>query len=173
MSGHCWPGMVPMAEDRIRVLMVCLGNICRSPTAEAVFRSQAEAQGLAAHFEIDSAGTGSWHIGKSPDSRTISAARKRDYDMSALRARQVTPDDMAAFDYVFAMDRQNLHDLLDMSDPAHHGKISLFLHHGNSGHEEVPDPYYSGADGFELVLDLIEDASSNLLRTLAAKHQLP
>lgn len=162
-----------MADTRIKVLMVCLGNICRSPTAEAVFRAQVESQGLADYFEIDSAGTGSWHIGKSPDARSMRAALNRNYDMSAQRARQVTPEDMAVFDYVFAMDRQNLHDLIDMSDPVHHDKISLFLHHGNMGHDEVPDPYYSGTDGFELVLDLIEDASTSLLRTLSAKHQLP
>ena len=153
--------------------MVCLGNICRSPTAEVVFRHHVEAQNLADHFSVDSAGTGSWHIGSAPDTRATAAALKRRYDMSALRARQVSPEDMEAFDYIFAMDRQNLHDLLDMCPPEHRGKVSLFLHHGNSEYEEVPDPYYSGADGFELVLDLVEEASANLVRTLAAKHKLP
>ncbi len=91
--------------------------------------------------------------------------------MSALRGRQVTREDIEKYDYIFAMDRQNLHDLLVLSNPEHEQKISLFLHHGNTEQDEVPDPYYSGADGFELVLDLIEDASGKLLRTLSGKHQ--
>lgn len=161
------------SEKTIKVLMVCLGNICRSPTAEVVFREKVKAENLEDRISVDSAGTGSWHIGHPPDSRSTQAALNRDYDMTALRARQVVPQDMAEFDYIFAMDRQNLHDLLDMSDPEYHSKISLFLHHGASDVEEVPDPYYSGADGFELVLDLVEDASQRLLRTIAAKHQLP
>lgn len=152
--------------------MVCLGNICRSPTAEVVFRELVIAKKLEHCFEIDSAGTGSWHIGHSPDTRAIAAAKNRNYDMSALVARQVSPADMKTFDYIFAMDRQNLHDLLDLSSPEYHSKISLFLNHGSSETDEVPDPYYSGADGFELVLDLIEDAAGNLVRKLAAKHQL-
>lgn len=162
-----------MDESRIKILMVCLGNICRSPTAEIVFREKAAELGLANHFEVDSAGTGSWHVGHPPDSRAMRAALKRNYDMSALRARQVTPADMTEFDYVFAMDRQNLHDLQTMSDPDHRDKISLFLQHGTGHYKEVPDPYHSGSDGFELVLDLVEDASVSLVRTLAAKHKLP
>lgn len=161
-----------MAQPKIRVLMVCLGNICRSPTAEAVFRDKVLALNLGEHIDVDSAGTGSWHIGHPPDARSMRAAARRNYDMSALQARQVSAQDMEKFDYIFAMDRQNLEDLLAMSAPEYHGRISLFLHHGNSGHEEVPDPYYSGSDGFELVLDLIEEASDNLVRTLAAKHGL-
>ena len=164
--------MAGMTDNRIRVLMVCLGNICRSPTAEAVFREKVRQQQLDQHIEVDSAGTGSWHIGEAPDKRSMHAAIARGYDMSALRGRQVTPADMFAFDYVFAMDRQNLHDLLDMSAPEHHHKISLFLHHGRSGYDEVPDPYYSGTDGFELVLDLVEEAAANLVNMLVGKHGL-
>jgi protein-tyrosine phosphatase len=161
-----------MSKQKIKVLMVCLGNICRSPTAEAIFRDKVLALNLGDHIEVDSAGTGSWHIGHPPDARSMRAAAQRNYDMSTLQARQVSPDDMENFDYIFAMDRQNLEDLLAMSAPQFHGRISLFLHHGNSGYEEVPDPYYSGSDGFELVLDLVEEASANLVRTLSAKHGL-
>jgi len=161
-----------MSQDQIQVLMVCLGNICRSPTAEAVFRHRVEAENLGQLIQVDSAGTGSWHIGEAPDKRSIQAAKNRNYDLSSLRARQVVPEDMNRFDYVFAMDRQNLHDLLDMSPLEHKEKISLFLHHGSTEYDEVPDPYYSGKDGFELVLDLIEDASERLVRSIAGKHNL-
>ena len=161
-----------MTDTPIRVLMVCLGNICRSPTAEVVFRATLEKHNLAEHFYIDSAGTGSWHIGNPPDRRSMQAALNRNYDMSALRARQIVPDDMAKFDYVYAMDRQNLADIKELAASEHVDKLSLFLAHGNSEYDEVPDPYYSGADGFELVLDLIEDASAQLVSNLAARHKL-
>lgn len=161
-----------MAEQSIKVLMVCLGNICRSPTAEVVFREKVATANLSHCIEVDSAGTGSWHMGEPPDQRSLQAASKRNYDMSSLRGRQVSASDIAEYDYIYAMDRQNLHDLLAMSDPEHQQKISLFLHHGNSDVDEVPDPYYAGGDGFELVLDLVEEASANLVRTLAARHQL-
>ena len=161
-----------MTQEPLQILMVCLGNICRSPTAEAVFRHVVESEKLGDQILVDSAGTGSWHIGAAPDRRSMQAAKNREYDLSPLRARQVQSSDMERFDYIFAMDRQNLHDLLDMASADHQDKISLFLHHGNSDYDEVPDPYYSGADGFELVLDLIEDASQRLVRTIAAKHKL-
>jgi len=159
-----------MTTEKVKILMVCLGNICRSPTAEVVFKEKAQLEKLEGYIEVDSAGTGSWHIGHAPDKRATLAASHRNYDMSALRARQVTPQDMKDFDYIFAMDKQNLHDLLAMSAPDQQHKISLFLEHGSSEQIEVPDPYYSGEDGFELVLDLIEDASSKLLQSLAARH---
>lgn len=161
-----------MTDEKIRVLMVCLGNICRSPTAEAVFRAKVAEAGLAHCIDIDSAGTGSWHIGNPPDKRSTQAAAKRHYNMAALRARQVARQDLDDFDYIFAMDRQNLQDLLAQASPEQQEKISLFLEYGNMGHDEVPDPYYSGADGFELVLDLIEDASMTVLQTLAERHSL-
>ncbi len=160
-----------MNTEKVKILMVCLGNICRSPTAEVVFKEKAKLEKLEDFIEVDSAGTGSWHIGHAPDKRATLAASYRDYDMSALRARQVCAKDMEKFDYIFAMDKQNLHDLLAMSAPEHQHKISLFLEHGSSELLEVPDPYYSGEDGFELVLDLIEDATSNLLKILATRHQ--
>ena len=151
--------------------MVCLGNICRSPTAEVVFRDKSISQNLDQYLQVDSAGTGSWHIGHPPDERAAQAASERGYDMSSLRGRQVKRNDIVNYDYIFAMDRQNLHDLLDLSDEQDKGKVSLFLHHGSKAVDEVPDPYYGDGDGFNLVLDLIEDASHNLLRNLAAKHE--
>lgn len=161
-----------MSNDTINVLMVCLGNICRSPTAEAVFRECIKREGLEGRIHVDSAGTGSWHTGHPPDERAARAALARDYDMSALRARQVCVDDFSEYDYIFAMDKQNLEDLLALCDPALRHKVSLFLQHGGRGVEEVPDPYYSGPEGFELVLDLVEDAAGNLVRHLADTHRL-
>ncbi len=132
--------------------------------------ANARLENLDRYVEVDSAGTGSWHIGHAPDKRATLAASHRNYDMSALRARQVTVEDLENFDYIYAMDKQNLHDLLAMSTPDQQHKISLFLEHASCDELEVPDPYYSGDDGFELVLDLIEDASSNLLKSLATDH---
>ncbi|MDY6981868.1 MAG: low molecular weight protein-tyrosine-phosphatase [Pseudomonadota bacterium] len=158
---------------RIRVLMVCLGNICRSPTAEAVLRHQVTAAGLADYIEVDSAGTGDWHCGDPPDPRTLRAAAKRSYDLTPLRARQVSQRDFEDFDYVFAMDRQNLSALRALAPQGTEHKVSLFLEHGGTGHDEVPDPYYRGHDDFELVLDLVEQASAALLDELRARHGLP
>jgi len=160
------------AQEQIKVLMVCLGNICRSPTAEAVFRKKVQAENLESHLLVESAGTGSWHIGEPPDKRSMQAAKIRGYDMSYQRARQVSLQDMEEFDYIYSMDKQNLQDLLAMSAPEQQHKISLFLKQGNSEFEEVPDPYYTGGDGFELVLDLIEEASDSLLSALVSRHSL-
>ncbi len=148
----------------IRVLFVCLGNICRSPTAEGVFRAKVAAAGLAEHVEIDSAGTAAWHIGKSPDSRTRAAAKQRGFDLESLRARQVQPSDFAQFDWVLAMDRSNLADLQKLRQFAGGTQPQLFLPLADLSESEVPDPYYGGADGFEQVLDLIEAASDALLQ---------
>lgn len=146
------------------VLFVCLGNICRSPTADGIFRELVTNAKLDQKILVDSAGTGAWHIGKSPDARTIAAARTRGYDLSVLRARQVTERDFEEFDYILAMDEANLAHLQQMK-PAHFtGHLGLFLEFGARGdHREVPDPYYGGSDGFELVLDLVEDAAQGLL----------
>jgi protein-tyrosine phosphatase len=161
-----------MTDKTINVLMVCLGNICRSPTAEVVFRDRIKAAGLEGKITVDSAGTGAWHIGHAPDKRATQAAAARHYDMTPLRARKVNSHDFVAFDYLFAMDRENLQDLLAMCEPEQQHKVSLFLDYGAGDVDEVPDPYYSGADGFELVLDLVEQASTNLIKALADKHQL-
>lgn len=147
------------------VLFVCLGNICRSPTADGIFRELVANAKLDQKIMVDSAGTGAWHIGKAPDLRTVAAARTRGYDLSVLRARQVTARDFDEFDYVLAMDEANLADLQQLK-PAHFtGHLGLFLEFGARGdYREVPDPYYGGSDGFELVLDLVEDAAQGLLK---------
>lgn len=147
-----------------KVLFVCLGNICRSPTADGIFRELVKREKLDQKIIVDSAGTGDWHIGKAPDSRTVAAAKKRGYDLSVLRARQVSGADFDEFDYVLAMDNANLRDLQRLK-PAHFsGHLGLLLDYGsNKSHREVPDPYYGGSDEFELVLDLVEEAAEGLL----------
>ena len=149
------------------VLFVCLGNICRSPTAHGVFARQVEAAGLAGHVHVDSAGTGAWHVGEPPDARASAAALQRGYDLSAQRARQVTLADFHNFDYILAMDRSNLMHLEDLEPAGYAGHLGLFLEfHPNSPIHEVPDPYYGGDQGFEEVLDLVEAAGEGLLRAL-------
>jgi protein-tyrosine phosphatase len=147
-----------------KILFVCLGNICRSPTAEAVFRAFADKQGLAC--EIDSAGTGNYHIGEPPDTRSIEAGLARGYDMSDQRARQVSIEDFYAFDHILAMDESNLRNLLDIKPPNSEAKVELFLNYAKNPTKDksVPDPYWSGRDGFDLVLDLLEDAAENLVK---------
>ncbi len=148
-----------------RVLFVCMGNICRSPTAEGVFRHLVEGAGLADCIDIDSAGTHDYHIGDAPDARAQSAALRRGYDLSRLRARQVAAEDFAAFDYVLAMDLHNRELLLQRCPAEQQGKVRLFLEFaGDGAPRELPDPYYGGAQGFEYALDLVEDAAQGLLR---------
>ncbi|WP_370978737.1 low molecular weight protein-tyrosine-phosphatase [Agaribacterium sp. ZY112] len=148
----------------IRVLFVCLGNICRSPTAEAVFRAEVEKAGLSKLIDIDSAGTSNWHVGKAPDPRAIQAGKSRHYDLSALRGRQAISDDFEAFDYVLAMDQSNFDDLAAIAPSQYLSRLHLFLDFSKQdAYREVPDPYYGGDQGFALVLDLIEDASQGLL----------
>lgn len=155
-----------------RILFVCLGNICRSPTAEGIFRKVVADARMQDRIFIDSAGTGGWHIGKSPDARAVSAAKTRGYDLSSLRARQVAAADFEAFDFILAMDHANLSDLQSMKPALYQGHLGLFLDFAeHSHHREVPDPYYGGAAGFDLVLDLIEDASAGLLRQLQQRHR--
>jgi len=149
--------------EKTRVLFVCLGNICRSPSAEGVFRQVVQRAGLEDRIVIDSCGTGDWHVGKAPDSRAIEAARRRGIDISDLRARQFRSDDLDRFDYVLVMDRQNLADVRDVWRQSGGTEPALFLGFGSSGHTEVPDPYYGGDQGFEHVLDLINEASEGLL----------
>jgi len=155
------------------VLFVCMGNICRSPTAESVFRRHATLAGLQDQLFIDSAGIGDWHAGEAPDSRAVTHARKRGYDLTALRARQVDLDDFTRFHWIFAMDLHNLRDLQALSPPGFGGHLGLFLDVvPEIGLREVPDPYFGGAAGFETVLDLTERASEALLARIAAVHQL-
>lgn len=148
-----------------RVLFVCMGNICRSPTAEGVFRRLVEAEGLAEHIHIDSAGTHDYHIGNPPDARSQAAAARRGYDLSGLRARQVAAGDFADFDLVLAMDEHNRSLLLQQCPPQQRSRVRLFLEFAEGDAPvEVPDPYYGGPQGFEQVLDLIENAAQGLLR---------
>lgn len=147
-----------------KMLFVCLGNICRSPTADGIFNHIVVREKMDQKIMIDSAGTGDWHVGKAPDSRTVAAASQRGYDLSVLRARQVTARDFEKFDYVLAMDKSNLLDLQRIKPTTYTGHLGLFLDFGTRGdYREVPDPYYGGHDGFELVLDLVEDAAQGLL----------
>jgi len=150
-----------------RVLFVCMGNICRSPTAEGVSRSLAERLGVAESFEFDSAGTHGYHVGNPPDERTRKAAQRRGFDLSALRARQVNEFDFVRFDLLLAMDRDNL-SLLQKACPLdQQGKLRLFLEFAGVPEAEVPDPYYGGPAGFERVLDLVEAGAESLIRQLA------
>lgn len=148
----------------VRILFVCMGNICRSPTAEGVMRALVNGAGLGERFELDSAGTHGYHIGEPPDSRSQRAAARRGYDISLLRARQVKVDDFGRFDLVLAMDRDNLMLLQRACPQPHLPKVKLFLEYAaDAGTDEVPDPYYGGADGFETVLDLCEAAARGVI----------
>lgn len=150
-----------------RVLFVCLGNICRSPTAHGVFEALVNERRLADRIVVDSCGTGDWHVGHAPDRRAATEAAGRGYDLSHLRARQVRPADFDQFDYILAMDRQNLADL-EVMRPSHFtGHLGLFLPFATGiPHAEVPDPYYGGDEGFSAVLDMVEAASEGLLQEI-------
>lgn len=147
----------------IKVLFVCLGNICRSPTAHGVFQAMVEEQGLADRILVDSAGTAAYHVGNPPDSRSAATARKRGYDLSSLRARQAVESDFSDFDFILAMDESNLMNLRSLKPHNYSGHLGLFLDFAPEPEREVPDPYYGGDTGFEHVLSLIESASEGLL----------
>ena len=150
-----------------RVLFGCTGNICRSPTAEGVFRKLVADAGLADRIAADSAGTHGYHVGLPPDARTVAAARRRGYDLSGLRARKVGTEDFLRFDLLLAMDREHREILAHLAPPAAGHKVKLMMGFARAAaHEEVPDPYYGGPEGFELVLDLLEDAAAGLLEAL-------
>ena len=158
-----------MSSAHTSVLFVCLGNICRSPTAEAVFRAAAQRAGIASRLTIDSAGTGEWHVGNPPDWRAIAHGAKRGYDLTTLRARQITRDDFARFDWILAMDRSILGELGALRPAGSAGHVGLFLDLAPQLEQrDVPDPYDRGADVFETVLDLVEAASDALVERLAA-----
>lgn len=160
-------------NKKVAVLFVCLGNICRSPTADAIFRDLVKAAGLSEQIQVDSAGTGDWHVGKAPDQRMQAAALSRGYDLSGLRARQIQPEDLDAFDYVLVMDEQNKTDVEDLaSELEHMDKIRLLLSYNPSAISEVPDPYYGGESGFHQVIDLVESACKRLLIQLRKTHDL-
>ena len=153
----------------MRVLFVCLGNICRSPTAEGVLRHKLREAGLADVVEVASAGTGDWHVGNPPDSRTQRAALLRGYDLSAQRAQQVSAQDFGRYDLILAMDNSNLGHLKALQPPNGKAELDLFLRRFDGEEDEVPDPYYGGEAGFDRVLDLIEAACRGLVIELKGR----
>ena len=158
----------------MKVLFICLGNICRSPTAEAIFSELVAEKGLADSLEIDSAGTNGLHIGQPPDPRSIKYAAKRGIDLTPLRGRQIERADFERFDYVIAMDNENVRQLTALCPESMQGKIKLLLAYADScDYREVPDPYYGGAGEFELVLDLIESGCRGLLDQLVGDGLVP
>jgi protein-tyrosine phosphatase len=157
----------------ISVLFVCMGNICRSPTAQGVFEQLLVNNDLAAVINADSAGTHAYHIGEKPDERASAAALKRGVNLSSQKARRIRPDDFHEFNYIIAMDRSNYEDLASNCPPEHESKLLLLMDFAPDIEvNEVPDPYYGGATGFERVLDLIEQASAGLLAHIRQQHKL-
>lgn len=157
-----------MSDQLIRVLFVCLGNICRSPLAEGVFTDKVHQAGLEGRFEIDSAGTGSWHVGEKPDARMMRTASEKGVDLSGLRGRQVQREDLDAFDHIFVMDRNNLHDTLYLDpDGDHSTRVRLFREFDPEPDDyQVSDPYYGGADGFQHVYDIVDRTCEAILQRL-------
>jgi len=154
-------------KPKLNILFVCMGNICRSPTAEGVFRHHVAQSGLAERILTDSAGTHAYHTGEPPDRRAMAAAERRGISLAGIEARRVTPEDFERFDLIIAMDEDNQERLLDIAPDAHRTKVKLFLSFSSIDEDEVPDPYYGGSAGFERVLDLVETASRDLLKTLS------
>ena len=157
----------------VKVLFVCMGNICRSPTAEGVFRQKVVDAGLEDRIHIDSAGTHAYHVGEPPDQRAQATALGRGFDLSTQRARRVSAKDFTAFDYIIAMDQSNMVDLESVCVNDTENKIHLFLDFAaDADTREVPDPYYGSGDGFERVLNLVESASEGLLSHLQKNHAI-
>lgn len=160
-----------MPNDTFRVLFVCIGNICRSPTAEGVFRHQAETSGWSKLFQADSAGTSAYHVGEPPDRRATEYAKARGYDISTLRARQVGPADFERFDLILCMEKEVLETVKKIQAFSRgNADLALFLDYlpAYEG-QDVPDPYYGGSEDFEKALDLIEQGSQSLLKILLKK----
>lgn len=153
-----------MSESQPSVLFVCLGNICRSPTAEAVFRQKARDANL--NVVIDSAGTHGYHIGKAPDKRSQEVGMARGYSFKKIKCRRVDEQDFSKFDYILGMDDRNIEALREKSDSEYHDKIRYLLDFTQHDDKEVPDPYYGGKKGFEHVLDLVEQACDGLIKHL-------
>ena len=157
----------------INILFVCMGNICRSPTAEGIFSHLLEQESLSHAINVDSAGTHAYHVGNPPDHRAQTTAQKRGIDLSKQAARRVSTEDFEKFDYILAMDEDNLSDLLAVCPVEFSHKIRLFLEYApHLNIREVPDPYYGGASGFDRVLDMVEAASQGLLKSIREAHRL-
>ena len=163
-----------MPDRPVRVLFVCLGNICRSPLAEGLFQRKVVEAGLEAEVEVDSAGTGDWHVGAPPDARMVATAAAHGADLSRLRARQFERADLDGFDHVFVMDKQNLHDALALDPDGDHGtRVRLFREFDpEPGDYQVPDPYYGDGDGFETVYAIADRTTDAILDRLRAAHGL-
>jgi len=160
-------------SEKVSVLFVCMGNICRSPTAQGIFEGLVEREGLSERIQIDSAGTHAYHVGEGPDERAQAAALSRGFDLSGQRARKVKKDDFDVFDYVLVMDHGNYGDMQINCPTSHRHKLRLFLEFAEDMPEdEVPDPYYGGAHGFEHVIDLVEAASLGLLADIRQQFKL-
>lgn len=160
----------PSVEPAASVLFVCLGNICRSPTAEGVFRAAVEKEGLGGRIRVASAGLGNWHLGSPPDRRAVQAAQRRGYDLAKLRGRQVGAADFSRYGWVLAMDDSVMKALTEMRPPDYGGHLGLLLDFAPQlGVREVPDPYYGAPSGFERVLDLVEPATLALLEQVRRK----
>ena len=156
---------------KVSVLFICMGNICRSPTGQAVFENLVESKGLSDKITVDSAGTHAYHIGEQPDARSQRTAQRRGISMSGQRARRVEHEDFDSFDYVLAMDQSNYDDLMSMASALQRKRIHLFMDFAvNSQYSEVPDPYYGGSNGFERVLDMVGEASEGLLADILGKY---
>jgi protein-tyrosine phosphatase len=153
----------------VRVLFVCMGNICRSPLAQGVFEDVLRREGLEGEVSVDSAGTGAWHVGSPPDERALGAASLRGVDISSQRARRIKPEDCQNFDYVLTMDEENYRAVAGLCRGS--AVVRPFLDFAaDSPETAVPDPYYGGPDGFEHVLDLVEEASEGLLEDIRERH---
>ena len=162
----------PMQREKIKVLFVCMGNICRSPMAEGVFKSLVEQHGLDDVIHVESAGTHASRKGEPPDPRAIKSARSKGYDISFARARAVSDEDISLFDYILAMDQDNFDFLLLKSEENCRGKVELFLnHHPHKRGQNVPDPYYRDQASFNHAVELIESACWELLKTLRDRHE--
>lgn len=157
--------------QKISVLFVCMGNICRSPTAQGVFEKVLEDEGLSPHVDVDSAGTHAYHVGEPPDRRAQETARQRGVELGGQRARRFAPEDFSRFDYILAMDEENMAILEENCQPEHRSKLSLFLDFApHRAEREVPDPYYGGRQGFERVFELVEEASRGLVEDIRRRR---
>jgi len=156
---------------KIKILFVCMGNICRSPTAHGVFQALVDKEGLTQDIEVDSAGTHAYHVGEQPDRRAQEVARSRGFDLSDQRARRTEGEDFRTYDYLVVMDQDNYHSLLSICPEGMEDKIHLFMDYAPSFRtREVPDPYYGGPSGFERVFDMVEAASLGLLDEMRRRH---
>jgi len=151
------------AQPPVSILFVCLGNICRSPLAEGVFRAVVEGRGLSAGFRLDSAGTGGWHAGSAPDPRSTAIAARYGIDISGQKARKVLPDDFRDFELILGMDRSNVDDLKRLAPPGTRDRVHLFLDYASGRIRDVPDPYYGGPEGFAEIYRMIREASEALV----------